>query len=164
MGANADMATKQKGDSEDEILVLAFRLFNEEYGLDVGIVQEIVRIMDITRVPNAPSFIRGVINLRGDVIPVVDLRKRFGFADTKVDAKFRIIVLNVKNIRFGIIVDDVSEVVRLKRSDIEPAPRTISDNIDASYLKGVGKIDDRLVILLDLEEALGLLRSKDIEV
>ncbi len=163
MSVTDEAVVKSSDVVEEEILVLAFKLDKEEYGLDVGVVQEIVRIKDITRVPKAPHFIRGVINLRGDVIPVIDLRRLFHLGETEINARYRIIVLNIMEKRFGIIVDDVSEVIRFSKDQIEMTPATVSDTIDSAYIRGVGKVGSRLIILLNLVEALGLSKGEETE-
>lgn len=139
-----------------EELIIAFRLGEEEYGVDVSQIQEIIKMRDITRVPKAPYYIKGVINLRGNVIPIIDLRKRFSLPSKEVTDQSRIIVFDIRGIRFGIIVDAVSEVIRLPKDDIEPPPPIAMGGIQAQYIKGVGKVNDKLIILLDLEKALNL--------
>ncbi len=139
-----------------EELIIAFKLGEEEYGVDVAQIQEIIKMKEITRVPKAPYYIKGVINLRGNVIPVVDLRSRFSLPAKEATDQSRIIVLDIKGIRFGIIVDAVSEVIRLPKENIEPPPPVAMGGIEATYLRGVGKVDNKLIILLDLEKALDL--------
>lgn len=133
--------------------LVAFNLANEEYGVGITQVQEIVRLPDITRIPGMPDFIEGVINLRGKIIPIIDLRKRFSLGNKAMDDKSRIVVANTLGHVIGLIVDNVSEVVNLSGEQIEPIPPTIA-TIDAEYLAGVGKLDKRLVILLNLEKLL----------
>ncbi|HVJ49537.1 chemotaxis protein CheW [Desulfitobacterium sp.] len=134
--------------------LVTFGLGSEEFGVDIMLVQEIIRIPPITRVPKAPSFIEGVINLRGNVIPVVSLRNRFGMDSAEETDFSRIIVLEVANRVFGIRVDAVTEVLRLDTDAIEPPP-PIALGIDSHYIRGVGKIGERLLILLDLEHIMG---------
>jgi purine-binding chemotaxis protein CheW len=131
---------------------VTFRLGEEEYALDILAVREINRMMDITRVPRAPDFIEGVVNLRGNVIPVIDLRKRFGLPPRERDKATRIIVTEVGARVVGFVVDTVKEVLRIRSDTVEP-PGEIA-GIDAEYIKGVGKIEDRLLILLDVERVL----------
>ena len=147
----------KKGDkkmTEEEQLV-SFKIENEEFGVNIEEVQEIIRLPEITRVPQAPFFVEGVINLRGNIIPVIDLRKRFDLEATKKTNATRIVVTNVDNKTTGIIVDSVSEVLRLPKDAIEPPPPIVAD-IEAKYLRGIGKLDDgkRLLILLNLREIL----------
>lgn len=137
--------------AEQQLVV--FGLGKEEYGVDIIEVQEIVRLQEITQVPNAPDFVEGIINLRGKVIPLIDLRKRFGFAAGEHSADTRIIVISISDSLVGIIVDSVSEVLRLNDEDMEPPPRIVA-GIGREYIKGVGKIGDRLIILLDLDRIL----------
>jgi len=141
----------------DEMQVVAFRLDNEEYAVDILAVQEIIRPTAITRVPKAPAFVKGVINLRGNVVPVINLRKRFGInKEDLTDNNARIIILNIDEIKIGITVDSVTEVIRIGSEDIEE-PNLI-ESIDKKFVEGVGKYDDRLLILLNLEEILELAR------
>lgn len=134
--------------------LVTFSLGSEEFGVDIMCVQEIIRIPPITRVPKAPSYVEGVINLRGNVIPVVSLRTRFGMEPVEEDDLSRIIVLQVQNKVFGIRVDAVTEVLRLDEDSIEPPP-PVSLGVDASFIRGVGKIGERLLILLNLDYIMG---------
>jgi len=133
--------------------LVTFTLGSEEYGVDIMRVQEIIRFQNVTHVPQMPSFIEGVINLRGIVIPVIDLRKRFQLAEPGHTANTRIIVVNVGAKTTGIVVDAVSEVLRLPEDQIEPPPPVVS-GIGHEYLQGVGKVQGRLLILLDLDKIL----------
>jgi len=138
--------------NDNRILQLVtFKLGHEEFGVDILKVQEINRMMDITRIPNAPPFIEGVINLRGKIIPIVDLRKRLGFLDMdgRSEKTTRIIVIELDGLVLGFIVDSVSEVLRRPGNTIEPAP-SIVGGIESEYIEGVGKLDNRLLILLEL--------------
>lgn len=140
-------------ESKTDILQLvSFNLGNEEYAVDILKVQEINRMVEITTIPNAPSYVEGVINLRGKVIPVINLRKKFGFESKEMDAHSRIIVVDVGN-TVGLIVDSVSEVLRLSSDTVEPPPR-MTGNSSADYILGIGKLKDRLLILLDIETLL----------
>lgn len=134
--------------------LVTFGLGAEEFGVDIMLVQEIIRIPPITRVPKAPSFVEGVINLRGNVIPVVSLRNRFSMEHAEETDLSRIIVLQVDNRVFGIRVDAVTEVLRLDTDAIEPPP-PVALGVDSHYIRGVGKIGERLLILLDLEHIMG---------
>ena len=131
--------------------MVTFSLGSEEFGVDIMKVQEIIRIPPITRVPKAPDFIEGVINLRGNVIPVVNLRVRFGMPPGEETDLSRIIVLQIDNKIFGVRVDGVTEVMRLSEESIEPPP-PIALGLDANFIRGVGKIGDRLLILLELDK------------
>ena len=115
--------------------------------------------MEITKVPRAPEFVEGVINLRGKVIPIIDLRRRFGLAPKGHDKNTRIIVIEINNIIVGFVVDAVSEVLRIPASTVEPPPPVVA-GVDSDYISGVGKLQDRLLIMLDLDK---LLSSDDLE-
>ena len=110
-------------------------------------------MMPITKVPNAPAFVEGVINLRGKVIPVIDMRKRFGMAATAHDSQTRIKVMDLAGQIVGFVVDAVCEVLRIKESTVEPPPAVVA-GIGSEYMRGVGKLEDRLLILLDLDKLL----------
>ena len=136
----------------DEIVQLVtFKLGNEEFALDILKVQEINRMVEITKVPKAPDFVEGVINLRGRVIPIVDIRKKFHLNIKEATKETRIIVVNIMNKTIGLIVDSVSEVLRINSSTIQPPPPLIA-GLDSDYIKGVGKLDERLIILLDIDK------------
>lgn len=138
----------------DEILQLvSFKIGGEEFGVDILRVQEINRMLQITTVPNTNSFIEGVINLRGKVIPVVDLRAKFGVDKKGHDKNTRIVVVELSNKTVGFIVDEVSEVLRIPKSITEPPPEMVS-GINSEFITAVGKLEDRLIILLDLEKTL----------
>lgn len=139
----------------EEIQIVAFRLNNEEYGVNILNVQEIIRPTEITRVPKAPEYLTGVINLRGNVIPVMNLRKRFGLeGELQNDPNTRIIILNLRDINIGVFVDSVSEVLRLPGEEIEePA---LIETLDDKFVQAVGKYNERLIILLDINELLDL--------
>ena len=134
--------------------LVTFSLGSEEFGVDIMSVQEIIRIPPITRVPKAPDYVEGVINLRGNVIPVVSLRTRFGMSRVEETSLSRIIVLQVQTKVFGIRVDAVTEVLRIATEAIEPPP-PIALGMDSQYIRGVGKIGERLLILLELDQIMG---------
>ncbi len=138
--------------ASEELQLVIFRLAKEEYGLPITKVQEINRLVPITKLPQTPSFMEGIINLRGRVIPVIDLRKRFQLAAAERSEDNRIIIVEVNGQTVGVIVDAVTEVVRLAAGSIEPPPPAFI--IDAQYIHGVGKLDDRLLILLDIDRIL----------
>lgn len=139
--------------SGDLLQLVSFVIESEEFGIDILKVQEIIRPVEITRVPNAPTFIEGVINLRGRIVPVVDLRKRFGLPERERDQNTRIVVVELNDRVVGFMMDAVKEVIRVDRSVIEPPP-DLAIGIDTHYIKGVAKLEDRLLILLELEEVL----------
>ncbi len=139
----------------DEMMQLViFKLGEEEFGVDILQVSEIEKLdQGITRVPKAPAFVEGVINLRGEIIPIIDLRKRFNLPAREIGYDSRVIIVDVSGNRIGMMVDSVLEVTRINSSFIEKAP-AITKGVDSYYLSGVAKIDNRLIILLDLEKAL----------
>jgi len=130
-----------------------FKLGEEEYGVDILQVKTIERMMPITRVPKAPSFVEGVINLRGEIVPVIDLKKKFDLAQSQITDNTRIIIVTLEDITVGMIVDSATEVIQLPQEAIEPAP-SITGGIDSNFLDGVGKIDGQLLILLNLSKVL----------
>lgn len=134
----------------DVLQLVSFNLGSEEFGVDIGMVQEIVRMPEITRVPRTPEFVEGVVNLRGKIIPVVDLRKRFRLPVSENTKSTRIIIVTMNGRTVGMIVDGVSEVRRISADSVDPTPEMVASAIDASYLKGIAKLDGRLLILLDL--------------
>jgi len=139
---------------DDELLQLVtFGIGSEEFGVDILRVQEIIRTMEITKVPRAQDFVEGVINLRGKVIPIIDLRRRFGLPSRQHDKYTRIIVIELYDIIVGFVVDSVSEVLRIPASTVEPPPPVVS-GVEAEYIRGVGKLQDRLLILIDLDRLL----------
>jgi purine-binding chemotaxis protein CheW len=133
----------------DLLQLVSFHIGGEEFGLNILRVQEIIRIQALTRVPNSADFVDGVINLRGKVIPVIGLRKRFGLEALPHDKQTRIIVVEVKGNVLGFIVDSVSEVLRIPKETVEPPPRL--GKVEREYVSGVGKLDNRLLILLDVD-------------
>ncbi len=142
--------------ASDELLQLvSFKIGPEEFGVDITKVQEINRMVDITKVPQAPAFVEGVINLRGKVIPIIDLRKRLGVAHQENDKNTRIVVVDIDSHVMGMIVDSVSEVLRIPVSTIEPPP-DIATGANAEYIQGVAKMEDRLLIFLDLSRVIDL--------
>ena len=133
--------------------MVLFKLGSETYGLDIATVHEIIRMQPITKVPKAPFYVEGVINLRGKVIPVIDMGKRFGLEKVENNKNNRIVVVNIQDTILGIIVDAVTEVIRIPMDSIEP----VSDIITAAnsdYLLGIAKLTDKMVILLELDKLL----------
>jgi purine-binding chemotaxis protein CheW len=137
----------------EEVQLVVFRLGNEEYGVEITQVREIIKMKEITRIPNAPDFVEGVINLRGQITTVTDLRKRLGTNGTGNNDQTRIIIVELENSTIGMIVDSVSEVLRLAKNEIDSTPEIVS-NLETKYIRGVGKLKDRLLILLDLNRIL----------
>lgn len=144
------MEQKEKTQLSGEVVqIVSFRLSNEEYGVDISQVQEIIRMVEITHVPRAPRFMEGVINLRGQLIPIIDLRTRFGMPRTEQTKSTRIVVTEIGAKRVGMVVDSVSEVLNIPMEHVEDAPDMIA-GVGTEYIQGVGKVNERLVILLDL--------------
>jgi len=137
----------------EETQLVTFRLGNEIYGINISTVREIIKIVDIANVPKAPHFVSGLINLRGIIIPVVDLRKMFDIKPFGNSVDNRIIVVDANERSIGILVDNVSEVRNLNSAEVEPVPNIVS-GIDNKYIDGVGKIDDQILILLRLDKVL----------
>ncbi|AZN40874.1 chemotaxis protein CheW [Paenibacillus albus] len=138
----------------EEIKVIVFGLANEEYGVEVDKVRTIERMMPITRVPKTPAFIKGVINLRGVVLPVIDLRGRFGLPETEETESSRVIIVAVNDLEVGFIVDAANDVIDIDEKSIDTPPEVVG-GIKAKYLRGVAKIgDNRLLIMLNLSEVL----------
>lgn len=135
--------------------VVAFKLRDEEYGVNIFHVQEIHNLVDITRVPFAASFIKGVINQRGSVMPVIDLKKRLGIEETPYSATTRIVTVIVGDLQVGMLVDAVTEVLTIRSKLVDPK-KTVSDRAMEKFLSGIGNIDGRLVTMLNLEEIVAL--------
>ena len=132
-----------------------FRLRDEEFAVDIGSVREITKVTDISKIPEAPFFIQGVTNLRGQVIPVIDLAKQFGLSSQeKLPETARIMVTEIMDKTVGILVDEVPEVLKIPEQSIEPTPELIESEIRKDYIKGVGKLENRLILILDLEKVL----------
>ncbi|HMK43615.1 MAG TPA: chemotaxis protein CheW [Dissulfurispiraceae bacterium] len=143
----------------DILQLVTFVLGNEEYAVDILKVQEINRMKEITRVPNSPEYVEGVINLRGKVIPVVSLRKKFSLEERENDIQSRIMIMDIQGITMGLVVDAVSEVLRVPESIVEPAP-PMASSISSEFIKGIAKLEDRLIILLDMDRLIG--KNEDI--
>jgi len=133
--------------------LISFIVGDEEYGLDILRVKEVIRIRDITRLPRVPSFVKGIINLRGDVIPIIDLRDKFGLENREYTDMTRVIVVDIDEKLVGMVVDAASQVVRIPTDQIEPPPPIVG-GLSAEYVRGVGKLDERLVILLNIDRIL----------
>ncbi|MBN2039495.1 MAG: chemotaxis protein CheW [Spirochaetes bacterium] len=141
--------------SEDDIeQIVSFSLSNEvEYGIDILQIHEILRVVDISRLPNTPDFIMGVINLRGKVIPVVNVRKRFGYSENKFTEETRIIVVGVGSKLIGLLVDRVFQVIRIPKDNIS-SPSELIEGVSAEFIHGVGRLRNRLMIILKLDNML----------
>jgi purine-binding chemotaxis protein CheW len=138
---------------EKELHIVGFRVGRETFGVPISLVHEIVRVPEITAVPEAPDCIEGVINLRGKIVSVVDLRKRFGEPEVRRTKKNRILVVEVQGKMVGLIVDAASEVLKVPPSEVEQPPEVFEEG-ELNYVTGVGKLKDRLVIMVDLNKIL----------
>lgn len=143
----------ERAHRDDILQLVTFNIGDEEFGVDILHVKEIIRMMEITKVPKSPEFVDGVINLRGNVVPIIDLRKRFSMLSKEHDKNTRISVVELGDTVVGFVVDSVHEVLRIPSDTVEPPPPVVA-GIDAEYIRGVGKLDDRLLILLDLQKLL----------
>lgn len=149
-----DTEVKEKDDK-----YLIFRIAEEEYGIEILKVQEIIGMISVTKVPRMPEFIKGVINLRGKIIPVVDFRLKFGFDEIEYTERTCIIVVQIRrngaDMVMGLIVDEVSEVEEIKSDQVDPAPQ-IGIQVNTEFIDGVGKLEDRVVILLNADRVLNM--------
>ena len=142
------------GGMSEILQLVTFRLEQEEYAVDILKVQEINRMKEITRVPNTPAYVEGVINLRGKVIPVINLRSKFSLTGKDNDTQSRIMIMDIQGITIGLVVDSVSEVLRIPASIVEATPPMASD-INTEFITGIAKLEDRLIILLDVDRLMG---------
>lgn len=140
---------------EESLHLVTFELSGEEFGVDIMQVSEVIPVPRITRIPQAPECVKGLINLRGKILVVIDLNKRLGFQPKDTDSLSRILIVEVKDTVTGMLVNSVKEVMHLPLSSIEPPPEIIKSKINSEYLTGVGKVGDRLLILLNLAKVLG---------
>jgi purine-binding chemotaxis protein CheW len=152
----ADAALEIKGMTEDlssseTIKLLVFRLADEEYATEITQTREIIKHSEITKIPTAPAFIKGILNLRGQIVVILDLRERFRLPAEESE---HIIIADVGKSSFGIIVDKVTEIIKIEKDDIKDAPRIISSKIHMDYIKGVAVLGERILIILDLQKIL----------
>lgn len=148
------MEEKKEQQLVSELLQLvSFTIGKEEYGVEIQKVQEIIRMVEITKMPNSPDFIEGIMNLRGRIIPVISLRKRLGLEKMEHDRNTRVIVVEISGKTIGFIVDSVSEVLRIPRSVTEQPPE-LATGVNSEYIVSIARLEDRLLILLDLDSAL----------
>jgi len=141
-------------DSEDEgvMQLVGFGVASEKFGVDILMVQEILRSAEVTAVPNSPEFVEGVLNLRGNIVPVIDLRKRLNLYDENSSQKKSwVLILNIDNRVVGFIVDHVTEVLKIEEDSVESAPDIIVAGLESQYIQGVCKINDGLIIILDFD-------------
>lgn len=144
----------RSGDATGTIQLVSFRLGNEEYGIEITRVQEIILLGEITRIPESPAYIKGLINLRNTVIPIIDLRLRFGMAEVPPTEETRIMVVSISGKTVGFVVDGVNEVMRIPADGIVPPPPTVT-GLGHDYLTGLVNSENRLLIVLDIERILG---------
>ena len=142
---------ENKVDVENSINLVTFRLGNNEYAIDIMQAKEIIKMEKITLIPNAPNYVEGVINLRGNIIPIVDLKKRFNLEENEGEKNTGIIIVKIDDVDMGIIIDAISKVVSISNSNIQPPPPMLS-GIGQKYIKGVAKLEDKLLVVLDLEK------------
>jgi purine-binding chemotaxis protein CheW len=145
-----------------EVKVIIFRLKDEEYGVEVSQVKSIEKLEHITRVPRTPKFVKGVINLRGVVTPIIDLRNRFGLEEAAYTESTRIIIVAVGELEVGLIVDAANDVIDIPVNAIEPPPEVVG-GVEAAYLRGVAKLEKRLLILLNLDKVLNTEEIKQLD-
>ena len=136
-----------------EYQLVVFELGKEFYGVDIAAVESIIKMQPITVVPRSPSFVEGVTNLRGSILPVIDLRKRFNLPSEEITKNHRIVVVVINKTKIGMIVDAVSEVLRISEESIEPPPPMVA-TVDTAFITGIAKLEGRLVILLDINKVL----------
>lgn len=134
--------------------LVVFELAKEFYGINIAVVESIIKMQSITQLPQTPAYIKGVTNLRGTVLPVIDLRIRFGLESQPDTRQTRVIIVTMGSIKVGLMVDGVSEVMRVSDESIEPLPPMVN-SINADFLKGIARLEDHLIILLDVERVLG---------
>jgi purine-binding chemotaxis protein CheW len=146
---------KSSSSSEESLQLVVFELSGEEFGVGIMQVSEIIPISKITRIPQAPECVKGLINLRGKIIVVIDLNRRLGFSPRESDSLSRIIIVEVRDTTLGMLVNSVNGILKLPLSSIEPTPDMIKSKINSEYLTGVGKAGNRLLILLNLARVLG---------
>ncbi len=137
--------------------IVSFRIGQEDFGVDILQVQEVIRLPKVTPVPNSPGFIIGVVNLRGRIVPVIDLRQRLRIRGNRPDLdnrRSRVLIVDLQSLATGLIVDSVSEIIKVPISQVEPTPDLVVSSVDARYITGVVKLADRLVVLLDITRVL----------
>ena len=156
--ATVDTPRKKEAATTSDVLLqlVTFSLLEEEFGLPILDVREIIRMTEITPVPNAPSFVEGVINLRGQIIPVVDLRKRFNLNATEIDDDSRIVVVEIVGNILGLIVDKVSEVLRIPVDSNSPPPGLVANGLGSEYIRGITNHLEKMLILIDLKKVFDL--------
>ena len=150
----SEVSRRSKNTPTGDFQIVTFFLSQEEFGVDILLVQEIIRPSPVTEVPNTPEFVEGVINLRGKVVPVIDLRKRLNIPATRASKSTRIIIIELEKRVTGFVVDSVSKVITVPGGSVQGAPDMIMSGVENEYITGVSRIDDRLIILLDFSKIL----------
>lgn len=135
--------------------LVVFELANERYGVDIAAVESIIKMQSVTAVPQAPDFVEGITNLRGSVLPVIDLRKRFGLPSEETTKNSRIVIVVMDGLKVGMIVDAVSEVLRILSEAIEPPPPMVA-TVDTAFITNIARVNEQLIILLDLAKVLSM--------
>ncbi len=143
-------AISNNDNSSETVQYIVVKIGNEQYGIDIQYIDNIVRNQKITRVPKAQPYFKGVINLRGEIIPVMSIRLRLGLEDDEFTDKTRIIIIKIDSSTIGVVVDQVKEVVTLVQDNVEKVTRTASDDAFSNYISGIGKSNDELISLLDI--------------
>jgi purine-binding chemotaxis protein CheW len=146
---------------DQEMQVVAFKVGREDFGVDVQKVEGVISLVDITRMPKAPHFVEGIINLRGQIVAVIDLASRLGIETSERGSATRIVVVEAQEMKVGLIVES-PEVININQDDIEASPMLATSDVDASFIRGVVKLDDRLLILLDVNRVLSDQERSDI--
>ncbi|MFA7061642.1 MAG: chemotaxis protein CheW [Pedobacter sp.] len=149
--SNALVAVKKNDTGGELIQLVSFNLDKEEYGVEVLKVREIIRMNNITHMPNTPHYVEGIINLRGKVIPIISMRKKFGLMEAENSSHTRIMIMDIAGELMGFIVDAVSEVIRISGTEIQPSPSVAGGGIDQDCISGVINLSERLLVLLDLD-------------
>ena len=149
--SNALVTIKGTDSSNELIQLVSFNLDQEEYGVEVLKVREIIRMNTITHMPNTPHYVEGIINLRGKVIPIVSMRKKFGLMEAENNSHTRIMIMDIAGELMGFIVDSVSEVIRISGTEIQPSPSVAGGGLDQDCIAGVINLSERLLVLLDLD-------------
>ncbi|MDH3974078.1 MAG: chemotaxis protein CheW [Deltaproteobacteria bacterium] len=147
----SDVNPDSDAEKRENVQLVSFVLGEEFFGVNILLVQEIITVPEITRIPNSPSFIEGMINLRGRLLPVVDLRKRLYVGKEFFDRKTRILVIQIEDKITGFLVDSVEAVMSVPADSIEAAPEIVTIGIETQYITGISKLDDRMIILLDFK-------------
>ena len=151
MEAMSRMTGMDWGTDEETVQSILFRMGNEYYGLSISLVREIIKPLPVTRFPKSPAYVEGVIDLRGKILPIVNLRKMFGLAPVEITEETRFVDLQLDGLDLGIVVDEVSEVMHIPANHIEPAPAIVA-GVEGKFLRGIARLHDKLIMLLDVDE------------